>query len=61
MRRLPLLAWAVAFLVVALAAALFGSGLIASTFASIAQIVFLASLALVVVSLVRFVPTPPTA
>jgi len=55
-----MLNWAVAFLVMALAAALFGSGLISSTFAGVAQVVFLASLVLVVFSLVRFIVSPPT-
>lgn len=55
-----MLGWAITFLVIAVVAGLFGFGVIASAFASIAQLVFFAFVVLFVLSLVfGVVRSPP--
>jgi uncharacterized membrane protein YtjA (UPF0391 family) len=55
-----MLSWAITFLVLAVVAALFGFGIIASAFAGIAQIIFFVFIALFVLSLLfGAVRTPP--
>ncbi|ABF65452.1 protein of unknown function DUF1328 [Ruegeria sp. TM1040] len=51
-RRHPMLSWALAFLVIALIAAVFGFGGIASASAGIAQILFFIFLVMFVVALI---------
>jgi uncharacterized membrane protein YtjA (UPF0391 family) len=51
-RRRHMLGWAITFLIVALVAALFGFGVIASTAASIAKILFFVFLVLFLIALV---------
>jgi uncharacterized membrane protein YtjA (UPF0391 family) len=56
----PMLGWALTFLVIAVVAALFGFGVIASASAGIAQFIFFAFIVLFVLSLVfGFVRSPP--
>jgi uncharacterized membrane protein YtjA (UPF0391 family) len=57
-----MLTWALTFLAIAVIAALFGFGVIASASAGIAQIIFLVFIVLFVLSLLfGFVRTPPAA
>ena len=51
-RRIPMLYWAVVFLVIAIIAALFGFGGIAEASAGIAQILFFVFLVLLIAALV---------
>jgi uncharacterized membrane protein YtjA (UPF0391 family) len=51
-RRIPMLGWALAFLILALVAAIFGFGGIAVGFAAIAKILFFLFLVLFVISLI---------
>ena len=55
-----MLSWALAFLVIALVAALFGFGFIASTFAAVGQILFFVFLVLFVLSLLFGMMRRPT-
>ena len=62
--RIPMLYWAIVFLVVAIIAGLFGFGGIASASAGIAQILFFIFLVLLVISLIMYFvrgrrPPPP--
>jgi uncharacterized membrane protein YtjA (UPF0391 family) len=60
LEEIIMLTWALAFLAIAVIAALFGFGVIASASAGIAQIIFFVFIALFVLSLIfGFVRTPP--